>query len=209
MAGEAGIVDETSPADGSADSWQDRSCVLGQPTSRAVEILAALDGLQGSFDSKIKYDEAKERQIEALHQELQGYRQGLYRQILQPILADLISIYDEVAGQLAQGDGAARDGLGYLLEMVEMSLDRHGAAKFTCEGDVIDRSRQRVLDTEPTADAELGKKLARRLRPGFEFQGKVLRPEWVVAYRHAPDAAAPSDAALLGERASDSASAHG
>ncbi len=178
-------------SDGAPDGGPDS---LGQSPGLASEILAVLSELRDSFDSKIKYDAAKERQIEALHQELESHRRGLYRQVLQPVLADLISLYDEVAIQCAQcaQDGAAgKDGLAGLLDMVEAVLDRHGAVKFTCEGDAVDRSRQKVLDTQPTADEALGRRLARRLRPGFEFQGKVLRPEWVVAYRHVPGAVAP------------------
>jgi molecular chaperone GrpE (heat shock protein) len=163
-----------------------------------AEILAELRELRERFDSKIRYDEAKERQIEALHEELQGYRQGLYRQILHPVLADLIGVYDEVAGQLSQANAASEEGLKYLLEMVEMALDRHGAAKFTCEGDIIERSRQKVLNAEPTADPELDKRIARRLRPGFEFQGRVLRPEWVAAYRYEQASGAAEASTLAG-----------
>jgi molecular chaperone GrpE (heat shock protein) len=146
--------------------------------------------LRESFDSKIRYDQAKERQIEALHEELQAHRQGLYQQIMQPVLIDLIDVYDEMTGQLATPDGGAPDGLRFLAEMVEGVLSRYGVTKFTCDGDVIDRSRQRVIDTEATSEAALGKRLARRLRPGFEIKGRVIRPEWVVAYRHVPGTSA-------------------
>jgi len=44
-----------------------------------------------------------------------------------------------------------------------------------------------VIDVEPTGQAELNKRVARRLRPGFEMDGKPLRLEWVVAYTYTPD----------------------
>ena len=71
--------------------------------------------------------------------------------------------------------------------MVEGILERYGATKYVCEEDDYDRSRQQVIDVEPTHDVELNKRVARQLRPGFEVDAKVLRPEWVVAYRYAPD----------------------
>src|SRR4051812_8683235 len=91
-----------------------------------VGMLAELRELRERFESKIRYDEVKERQIDALHEELQGYRQGLYQQIMQPVVMDLISIYDEVAGQFARISGSPDGGLGFLAEMIEEVLARYG-----------------------------------------------------------------------------------
>lgn len=149
-----------------------------------VEILSELRELREYFDSKIRYDEAKERHIEALHDELQAHRQSLYQQIMQPVLVDLVNIYDECARQVGGQPGAPQSAPGFLTELVEEVLSRYGVTKFVCAGDAIDRTRQRVIDTEFTGDAGLDKRLARRLRPGFEIRGTVIRPEWIVAYRH-------------------------
>lgn len=167
-----------------AEPKQEASVLPQQDSDLLLEVLAALTALKGSFDSKIRYDEAKERQIEALHQELESHRQGLYQQILRPVLTDLIGVYDEVANQAGDESPAAASSL---LEMIEVVLERYGATKYRCEGDSIDRSRQRVIDVELTDNTGLNRRLARRLRPGFEVGGKVLRPEWVVAYRYAAD----------------------
>jgi molecular chaperone GrpE (heat shock protein) len=153
-----------------------------------AEILAELRELHERFDSKIRYDEVKERQIDALHEELQGYRQGLYQQIMQPVLLDLIAIYDELAGQLTRVADGPDGGLGFLAEMVEDVLARYGATRYEVDDDAIDRSRQKVIGTQETEDPELGKRLARRVRSGFEMKGKVIRPEWVMSYRYVPDA---------------------
>ena len=185
----ASIADGAPVADGVPIGAEVDKGALGAPSAASeaiVGLLAELLELRECFDSKIRYDQAKERQIEALHEELQAHRQGLYQQIMEPVLIDLIDIHDEMAGQLAAADGTAPDGLGFLAEMVEGVLSRYGVTRFSCAGDAIDRSRQRVIDTEATGEAALGKRLARRLRPGFEIKGKVIRPEWVVAYRHVP-----------------------
>lgn len=157
------------------------------------DVLVELQKLRECFDSKIRYDEVKERQINALHEELQGHRQGLYQQIMQPVMMDLIGIYDEMAGQLARICGGPDGDLGSLAEMVEEVLARYGVARYEVDGDAIDRSRQKVIGTQDTGDPELGKRLARRVRPGFEMRGKVIRPEWVVTYRYVPDAGQSAD----------------
>lgn len=162
-------------------------------------VLAALTDLKESFDSKIRYDEAKERQITALHEELESYRQGSYQRILRPLLTDVIGVYDEVASQVAdESEDAERDSeetkrehkrpeRESLLQTIEIVLERYGVTRYTCEKDGVDRSRQRVIEAIPTSDQALDRRLARRLRAGFEIDGKVLRPEWIAAYRYVPD----------------------
>jgi molecular chaperone GrpE (heat shock protein) len=147
-----------------------------QPAS--AEIAVALTAMRESFDAKIRYDEAKERQIAALHEELEAYRRGMYQQIMRPVLTDLVGIYDEIAG-------ADDPGKNPLLDLVTETLLRYGVTAFTCEGDRVDRSRQQVIDVETTSDPELDRRIARRLRPGFELDSKTLRPEWIAAYRYA------------------------
>jgi molecular chaperone GrpE len=158
-----------------------------------VDVLAELRELRERFESKIRYDEVKERQIDALHEELQGYRQGLYQQIMQPVVMDLISIYDEVAGQFARISDGPDGGLGFLAEMIEDVLARYGVSQYEVDGDAVDRSKQKVIGAQDTADPELGKRVARRVRPGFEMKGKVIRPEWVTAYRYVPDTRQSAD----------------
>ena len=151
----------------------------GQDSGLLSAILAELMALKGSFDGKIRYDEAKERQIAMLHQELESHRQGLYQQILRPVLTDLVGLYDEVANQA--------DDASWMLEMIEVVLERYSVTKYQCDGDSVDRARQRVIDVEQTGDIELNRRVARRLRPGFVSGGNVIRPEWVIAYRYSPD----------------------
>jgi hypothetical protein len=60
------------------------------------------------------------------------------------------------------------------------------------ESPEVDRARQRVIRVVATGDEKLDRHVQGRLRVGFEYDsGKVLRPEWVVAYRHAPNAEQP------------------
>lgn len=165
---------------------QESSVALGPGADPLPELLLTLADLKEAFDSKIRYDEIKERQISELHKELESHRQGLYQQILRPVLMDLIAIYDEANNRHA-GDGPAAGDRGSLLEMIEVVLDRYGVTKYVCEGQGLDRSRQKVISVERTDEPALNRSLARRLRPGFEAGGKVLRPEWVIAYRYEAD----------------------
>jgi len=151
-------------------------------TANETRVLAALTALHEAFDAKIRYDEVREQRIAALHQELEEHRRGLYQKILKPVLLDIIGLYDEITAS----------GQVVLLDSVEEILRRHGVEAFSCEEDTVDRSRQRVIDVVPTARAGDDRRVARRVRPGFEVDGRVLRPEWVVAYRYSSDNGKPA-----------------
>lgn len=159
---------------------------VGLQADKHIELLAALDRLQVSFDSKIRYDETRDRQIAALHEELQEHRQGLYARITEPLLNELISLHDEVSKFVDDAEGAQVDGgnFAFLRSAIEEILARHGVSSFRCEGESVDRARQYVFEKVLVGDSGLDRRIARRARPGFELDGKILRQEWVVAYRY-------------------------
>jgi molecular chaperone GrpE (heat shock protein) len=155
-------------------------------------VLAELSDLHQAFDAKIRYDEVRERHIEALHAELETHRQGLSQQILRPVLTDLVGMHDDLvqlipAFEAEHGDGdpsALARGVASLRDSIEETLLRNGVTSFAVEGDTFDRARQKVIEVDKTDEPGLDRRIGRRLRPGFELDGKVLRPEWVVAYRY-------------------------
>lgn len=155
------------------------------------QLLDEMRELRGDFETKLMYDENKERLIDSLHSELQGYREGLHFKILRPIFLDIIDMYDDL-GKLADalptryGEAALEDMLNNLRsfqETVEEILERNGVAVSNAEGDVFVPGRQRAIKAIDTFDPKLDKQIVRRLRKGFEFDGKVLRPELVEIYK--------------------------
>jgi molecular chaperone GrpE (heat shock protein) len=186
-------VDAMSAENGPDLVTQDDLGAIGSEAEPGTKISAALIALQEAFDAKIRYDRVQEQQIAALHQELEAHRRGLYQQILKPVLADIVGLYDDIAkmdfglaeanAEIEQASAFARE-RGFLLDSIEEILQRYGVTMYACESDAIDRSRQRVIDVTPTDNADFDRRVARRVRPGFEVDGKILRPEWVVAYRY-------------------------
>ena len=55
---------------------------------------------------------------------------------------------------------------------------------FETEGDAFDPRRQRALSTVPTDDPDRNKRVATRLRKGFQALEKVIRPEMVTVYAY-------------------------
>ena len=152
-----------------------------------------LDALQTAFAREVRAESTREKVVDRLHAELQEYKQGLIFGILRPVFVDLIQLHDDI-GKLAAGpapDGEAHPDVRRLLgvvlgyqQAVEDILSRQGVETFTEPGDTFDPRRQRAFSTVATPDPALSKKVAARVRPGFQSGDKVIRPEVVTVYAH-------------------------
>jgi molecular chaperone GrpE (heat shock protein) len=151
--------------------------------------------LEHDFETRIMYDQSKDQTIDALHRELQDYRDGLEFKHLRPLVNDLLTIHDDLADLLetfsAQNPELASDGpVAFLLdnlltlqEDIGGTLEKYGFELYEHPGEEIDRKIQRVQGTVPTQDLVLDRTLARRLRKGVRYEDRVVRPEIVLAYR--------------------------
>lgn len=155
------------------------------------EIKSQIQGLSQAFESKLKYDEHKNKIIDDLHQSLQEYRDGLVKKYIHRIITDIIKIVDDMRKFTAhhkkqEASEETTEKLFRYIENIASDLEDlfswEGVVPFTCSGDIIDLSRQRVLNKIETDDPEKDKTVAERLRPGYEWDGKVIRPEMVSAY---------------------------
>jgi molecular chaperone GrpE (heat shock protein) len=155
------------------------------------EIRGRLERLSQSFESKIQYDAHKEKVIDELHQALQEHRDGLLKKYLQRVFTDVIKIVDDVRKltghyreQPATPENSAK--LIQYLEDVAYDLEDifawEGVVSFNSDSDVLDPVRQRVVSKIETDDPAKDKMIAERLRPGYEWDGKVIRPEIVAIY---------------------------
>lgn len=162
-----------------------------------------LKDLSRSFESKLKYDAHKNKIIDDLHQSLQEYREGLVKKYLHRIVIDIIKIVDDMRKFAAhyknQSDSEKQSNdttekLYTYIENIASDLEDlfawEGVTPFTCNGEGIDPSRQRILKKIETDDPEKDKTVAKRLRPGYEWDGKIIRPEMVSAYIYPAEATA-------------------
>lgn len=164
-------------------------------------IESRLDTLLHDFETKLKYDAAKDRQLDALHKELQAHRDDLYFKILRPVLMDLIAMYDDLhsiarhddgrdSANLSEGEVRMRRNLGSFADSIEEILERYGVSAFTEEGDLVSPQRQRSIKQVETSEAAQDRRIAEKLRKGFCHGDKILRPEIVATYKVAPNRAA-------------------
>ncbi|GHO86338.1 nucleotide exchange factor GrpE [Dictyobacter formicarum] len=168
--------------------------MLEQTFQGMQQLLTAMQGLKQDFETKVKYDESKERMIDTLHSELQSYREGLHFKILRPLLIDLISLYDDINHIIENTQKTFPDldttiigNMKSFHESVEEMLSNNGVEAFQVPEATFTPNKQRALRAVPTSDASLDKQIASRLRKGFSYENRILRPEIVETYRYVAD----------------------
>ncbi len=165
--------------------------IAGVIAPQLIKIIQRIDILHQDFESRLKYDTHKNKIIDNLHKILQDYKNDFLKKYLKSVIVDVIQIVDNIRklanhykGRTLSEDDALK--LAELLESIPSDLEdlfyRHGVKPFSCEGDSFDPTRQRVLKTVETADESKDKSVAERLRPGYEMDGNVIRPEMITAY---------------------------
>ncbi|MEO6889178.1 MAG: nucleotide exchange factor GrpE [Ktedonobacteraceae bacterium] len=159
--------------------------------SMMQQMIEEMHLLHQDFETKIKYDASKERQVDSLHNELQSYRAGLHFKILRPLVLDLISMHDDLS-RLVESVSREEEMISIAQVLknlesfqitVEEILRRNGIEAYSIEGETFVSGKQRVLQAIETTETSLDKQVARRVRKGFEYDAKVLRPELVMTYR--------------------------
>src|SRR5579859_5517525 len=79
---------------------REENAVMASIQENLQGLLQGMSELRQDFDTKVKYDESKERIIETLHRELLGHQEGLHFRILKPIFIDLIAMHDDLDKQM-------------------------------------------------------------------------------------------------------------
>jgi molecular chaperone GrpE (heat shock protein) len=164
------------------------------------EIQQQLDRLHEEFQGKLKYDAHKDKIIDHLHQELQEYKNDIVKKHVQSLITDLIKVIDDArkfAEHYRTKEPSSAD-MTKLLDFLdnipsdlEDILHWQGIKAFTGSGSAFDPCRQRVLKKIETQDRSKDKTVAESLRPGYEWDGKVVRPEMVSVYFYTEAAIEP------------------
>lgn len=170
------------------------------PESFADEILKKIDGiykeinnLRDEFNKKLKYDAHKESLIDKLYQELQGYKDDYAKKYLKTVMLDIIKVIDNIkklSAYYSSQDPSQIDiaKLIELLHNIPSDLEDvfywQNVKTYTSSSPTFDPTRQRILKTVITSDKSKDKLVAESIRPGYEWDGQVIRPEMVAVYTY-------------------------
>ena len=188
-----------SPAGSSTSGMRSKeaSLVTQNDDSRIIneihDIGKQIDRLSDHFEGKLKYDGHKNRIIDELHGQLQEFREGIINKHMLSLITDIIKILDDTRKFKAyyEKQGRAENTADMLLDFLDqITLDLEetftlqGIYPFTCTQNTFDSARQRIIKKIETSDPGKNGRVARSLRPGYECEGKVIRPEMVSIYIH-------------------------
>ncbi len=157
------------------------------------EIEGQINELRKDFNLKIKIDEQKNKIIDSMHNELQAYKDDILKKYLTPLIIDLIQFIDNMKRvnkfyNIKNPCGSDPEKLLGLIESIPFDIEdicaRQGVTPYNCEGNIFDPIRQMVSKRIETADKTKDKTIAERLRPGYEWDGKVIRREIVAVYTY-------------------------
>jgi molecular chaperone GrpE (heat shock protein) len=140
-----------------------------------------------------------QRLFDSLHDELIKYRDNFLHESLQkPFIRDLVILFDDLSGLLAQLQTAVeanegkrsgalgqwRDNLENAIHSLTEILHRMEVSEIEPK-EMVDRAIHRVISFEPADFAEEDGQIIMRVKRGFLWRDQVLRPEEVVAKRFA------------------------
>jgi molecular chaperone GrpE len=161
-------------------------------TGTAV-VLGEIAGRLGELEEQVaefhRRSVHRESVIDRLHEENQQLRSGAARILLEPVIADLIRLHDQLGGEacrLMEADGDGRL-LWSFAEDVAQILDRCGIDMFSAQpGDAFERGRHRALAIVPCDDSARHNTVAKAAAAGFIERAteRVRRPAHVHVFQY-------------------------
>ncbi len=178
------------------ESGRNRQSAASEPTTVLPETAAQLDELerlqQALAESEERANSNREQYLRALA-ELDNVRKRAQRDIeaasrygLEKFAAELLPVKDslEAAVQSAErGESSAfREGQEATLKLLSRALERIGVRVIDPAAEPFDPERHEAMMTEVSATAEPNSVL-RVVQPGYELNGRLLRPARVIVAR--------------------------
>ena len=171
-------------AETTAEAAGDAGAALGELAGRLAQVEEQL----AEFHRRSAH---REQVIDRLHEENQQLRGGFARIILEPVVADLIRLDDQLNREVRrlESDGQDPRLLWSFAEDIRQILDRCGIDVFLAEpGDPFERDRHRALAVVACHDESRHNSVAEVVAAGFAERetGRVRRPVQARFYQYTP-----------------------
>lgn len=130
--------------------------------------------------------------IDNMHKELTDYRNGAIDKQSESLIMEIIHLIDsnnKVLHILEQEENQEEITKKALVQIRGLSLDledilyRHNIEKYENPSIEVDVSRQTVVEYDLTDDNNLVNKVSRRISPGYDKDGKIVRKEKISIYK--------------------------
>jgi molecular chaperone GrpE (heat shock protein) len=166
---------------------------LNQP--RTNDLGARLQQIEEQLTAIRNTETVNQRLFDSLHDELLKYRDNFVHESLQkPFIHDLVHLFDDLtslAGQVQTNGQETKkrahvaqwhDNLENAIHSLVEILHRFDVKEVE-QKDMVDRALHRVVSYEPADFPEDDGRIVMRLKRGFLWRDKLIRPEEVIAKR--------------------------
>ncbi len=165
-----------------------------RPASDPTDFSGQFGKIAQQLEAIQKSETVNQKLFDSLHEELLTYRDNFLHESLQkPFIHDLVHLYDDLTSlseqlQTAMPEGGSantarwRDNLENSIHSLVEILHRFEVKEIEPR-ETVDRAIHRVISFEPADYAEEEGRIVMRVRRGFFWRGKVIRPEEVIAKR--------------------------
>jgi molecular chaperone GrpE (heat shock protein) len=163
--------------------------------ARTVDVAQVFRKIEDQLNAIRSSESVNQRVFDSLHDELLKYRDNFLHESLQkPFIHDLVMLFDDLTslsdqlrtaahednqrGHIAQWRDNLENAVHSLLEILHRFEVKEIEPK-----EHVDRTLHRVVSYEPANFAEEDGCIVMRVRRGFSWRGKLIRPEEVIAKR--------------------------
>ena len=150
-------------------------------------VLSLFEALNTKFDEKIACDSHKNALFDKMYAELDTYKNDIYFKMLKPFILDTIMLIDDLNKLIRDIDSSDAEKVFKVLSQLPRDLldilERNGIEAFNDESDKFNAKTQKVLKTISTDDPELDNKIESRVRHGYRWDEKIIKPEMIQCYK--------------------------
>jgi molecular chaperone GrpE (heat shock protein) len=164
-------------------------------SSNSVDFAARFQKIDEQLTALRSSETVNQRLFDSLHDELLKYRDNFLHESLQkPFIHDLVHLFDHLsslgeqlrmAAEVEAGRGHVvqwRDNLDNAIHSLVEILHRFEVKEIEAR-ETVDRAFHKVVSFEPADYPEEEGRIVMRVKRGFFWRGKLIRPEEVIAKR--------------------------
>ncbi|MCK9631962.1 MAG: nucleotide exchange factor GrpE [Methanoregula sp.] len=162
---------------------------LAESARREEELVHLVNEQNRLFKVRFSQDEQKEKMIDKMHEELQKLKSDLYKNLVRPVLGDVLRIRDNMRRMETDLNKKYPDGMvpikifsDYSLDLADL-LEDHGVEIFEEKaGTPFIPIKQKVITRVATGNKELTGIISRTICSGYIYNGQVISPQKVDVY---------------------------
>lgn len=162
---------------------------LAESARREEQLIELVKEQNILFKTRFSQDEQKEKMIDKMHEELQKLKSDLYKNLVRPVLVDILHIRDnmrrmetDLIKKYPEGMVPIKAFSDYSLDMADL-LEEHGVEIFEEKtGTPFIPVKQKVINRLVTNEKDLSGIIARSICSGYIYNGQVISPQRVDVY---------------------------